>query len=116
MKLQLIACLFFLSANLSSASTAPNPLSNKCAGSKAKAYADLKKGKVEFLIQGGIVARHYEGDKAFEQTYKIHYQDLGCVMPTDLCLDVYNQEVAVHLDKKYGKSWRKQVRKDVPGL
>jgi hypothetical protein len=116
MKLQLVAFLFFLSANFYSGSTSLGPGTNKCAGSKEKANADLKKGKVEFLIQGGIVARRFEGDQAFELSYNIQYRDLGCLMPADLCLDVYNQEVAVHLDQKYGKGWRKQVRRDVPGL
>lgn len=87
-----------------------------CAQSKEKAIADLKTGKVQFLLQGGIAPVHIKGQDVFEKKYSLHYRDFGCVIPKGLCLDIYNREIGQYLDKKHGKAWRKEVRKDVQGL
>lgn len=88
----------------------------KCNGSKEKAVLDIRKGKINFLVQGGIVSRYVKGQELFERKYQLKYLDFGCVIPKDLCLDVYNAEIAKYLDKKYGSSWRKEVRKDIMGI
>ena len=89
---------------------------DNCYHSKQKALRDLSRGKVEFLLQGGIAPIHIKGQEIFEKKYATHYRDLGCMIPKGLCLDVYNREIGQYLDKKHGKAWRKEVRKDVPGL
>ena len=89
---------------------------NRCENSKLKARKDLQKGKVNFLILGGIVPTHVKGQEVFEQKYKLKYFDFGCVMPSDICIDDYNATVAKYLDQTFGKQWRKEVRKDVKGI
>jgi hypothetical protein len=89
---------------------------DNCAQTKQKALGDLKKGKVEFLLQGGFAPVHIKGQEVFEEKYGLHYRDFGCMVPKEICLDAYNREVGQYLDKKHGKAWRKEVRKDVQGL
>ncbi|SFA54091.1 hypothetical protein SAMN04488511_11312 [Pedobacter suwonensis] len=81
-----------------------------------QANADIKKGKPKFLIQGGIVSTRIKGQELFEQKYGVVYQDLGCVGPSAIRIEDYNKVVASFMDKKYGKAWRKEVRKDVQGI
>jgi hypothetical protein len=117
MVFQFITLLFLFSVPLSCNTVAQTAkIAGKCEVSKEKAADDLQKGKVEFLLQGGIAPVHVEGQESFERAYSVHYHDLGCMIPKGLCIDVYNQQVATYLDKKHGKGWRKQVRKDVTGV
>lgn len=116
MKFQLISLFFILTANLNIYDTKPTGSSTQCENSKNEALADLHKGKIEFLLQGGIAPVHVEGQEKFEIAYKLRYHNLGCTIPKGLCIDVYNREVAHFLDEKHGKNWRKEVRKDVTGL
>jgi len=81
-----------------------------------QANADIKKGKPKFLIQGGIVSTRIKGQELFEQKYGVVYQDLGCVGPSAIRIEDYNKVVVSFMDKKYGKAWRKEVRKDVLGM
>ncbi|MFF5380428.1 hypothetical protein [Pedobacter suwonensis] len=81
-----------------------------------QANADIKKGKPKFLIQGGIASIRIKGQELFEQKYGVVYQDLGCVGPSAIRIEDYNKVVASFMDKKYGKAWRKEVRKDVKGI
>jgi len=81
-----------------------------------QANADIKNGKLKFLVQGGIVATRVKGQERFEQKYGVVYFDLGCVGPSDIRIEDYNKVVASFMDKKYGKAWRKEVRKDVKGI
>ncbi|MFC1224233.1 hypothetical protein ACFE6N_10525 [Pedobacter sp. BG31] len=81
-----------------------------------QANADIKKGKPKFLIQGGIASIRIKGQELFEQKYGVVYQDLGCVGPSAIRIEDYNKVVASFMDKKYGKAWRKEVRKDVQGI
>ena len=87
-----------------------------CVNSKTEAQLDLDRGKVQLMLQGGFAPVHIAGQELFERKYKLSYFDLGCVVPSNLCIAHYNAEVAKFLDKKYGKTWRKEVRKDVTGL
>ena len=81
-----------------------------------QANADIKKGKLKFLIQGGIVATRVKGQEIFEQKYGVVYYDFGCVGPSNIRIDAYNKVVGNFMDRKYGKGWRKEVRKDVRGI
>jgi hypothetical protein len=94
----------------------PTSSSDKCSESRRTAIADLKKNKVVFMIQGGIVSTRVKGQERFEKKFKVHYLDLGCVVPAGLCIESYNQEVSKHLDRLYGKLWRKEVRTDIKGV
>jgi hypothetical protein len=76
-----------------------------------QANTDIKNGKLKFLVQGGIVATRVKGQERFEQKYGVVYFDLGCVGPSDIRIEDYNKVVASFMDKKYGKGWRKEVRR-----
>ena len=77
------------------------------------AQTDISKGKIKFLIMGGFAPKHYQGEAVFEKKYKIKYYQFGCVLPESISIADYNKVVASYLDGKYGKVWRKEVRKDV---
>jgi len=77
------------------------------------AHTDISKGKIKLLIMGGFAPKHYEGEAVFEKKYKIKYYQFGCVLPESISIADYNKVVANYLDGKYGKGWRKEVRKDV---
>ncbi|WP_406826282.1 hypothetical protein [Pedobacter sp. KACC 23697] len=81
-----------------------------------QANADIKKGRLKFLIQGGIVSTRVKGQERFEQKYGVVYFDFGCVGPSTIRIEDYNKVIASFMDKKYGKSWRREVRKDVQGI
>lgn len=81
-----------------------------------QANADIKKGTLKFMIQGGIAPTRVKGQEIFEQKYGVAYYDLGCVGPSNMRIDAYNKVVGNFMDRKYGKGWRKEVRKDVRGI
>ena len=104
MKILLLICLF----------TSIHAIEiSKCEQNAIQAQSDLNKGKVNFMIQGGIVSTYIRGQEIFEQKYNVKYIDLGCLAPINLCIEHYNAEVAKYLDLKYGKKWLKEVRVDV---
>lgn len=81
------------------------------------ARADIAAGTMKLLIIGGFAPRYYATDSAFERRYHVSYYLFGCVVPDKAqCLEYYNELVMSHLDKQYGKKWRKKVRRDVMGL
>ncbi|WP_025146132.1 hypothetical protein [Pedobacter jeongneungensis] len=80
------------------------------------ANADLKIGRVKFLIRGGIVSTYVKGQEVFEKKYGIAYYSFGCIMPTNISIEDYNKVVASYMDRKYGKGWRTEVRKDIQGI
>jgi hypothetical protein len=59
-----------------------------------------------------------KSDRAFEKKYKLQYYGYGegCTGIVVDCIETYNKAIAAFLDKKYGKSWRKEVNKGVTGL
>ena len=116
MRIFLMALFFLMPILKRDGYTSLRVSKDDCAQSKEMALADLKKGQVKFLLQGGIAPVHVKGQEIFEKKYGLHFRDFGCVIPKGLCLDIYNREVGQYLDKKHGKAWRKEVRKDVQGL
>ncbi|KRT13451.1 hypothetical protein ASU31_24440 [Pedobacter ginsenosidimutans] len=80
------------------------------------ANADLKRGRVKFLLRGGIVSTYVKGQELFEKKYGIAYSEFGCVMPVNISINDYNKVVASFMDRKYGKDWRKEVRGDIQGI
>ena len=80
------------------------------------AEMDIKKHKPRLLIFGGISPVIYKGQEKFERKYHVKYYDYGDVVPDTDCAKEYNSRIFNYLDDKYGKTWRKEVRKDIVGL
>lgn len=87
-----------------------------CEINKVTAQSDIKENKPRLLIIGGIVPTIYPDQHLFESKYGVKYDDYGDTPPPQECVEQYNREIFEYLDKKFGKSWRKEVRKDVVGL
>ncbi|MFT2011510.1 carboxypeptidase-like regulatory domain-containing protein [Pontibacter sp. 13R65] len=87
-----------------------------CSINKNIAQRDIKKKEPRLLIMGGIAPVVYVHQEKFEKKYDVKYYDFGCVAPNEKCIEQYNQVVFKYLDSKYGKKWRKEVRKDVVGM
>lgn len=87
-----------------------------CEINKDIAQRDIKENKPRLLIIGGIAPTIHLDQHLFEEKYGIKYDDYGDVPPPSECLEQYNREIFNYLDKKYGKSWRNEVREDVDGL
>ncbi|WP_316831876.1 hypothetical protein [Pedobacter aquatilis] len=81
--------------------------------SEKLAAADIKAGNIKFLLRGGIAPTYFKGQELFEKKYGLKYYEFGCVMPADISIKDYNKVVAAFMDGKFGKDWRKEVRKDV---
>jgi len=91
-------------------------LISDCEINRQIADLDIKKGKPRLLIFGGIAPVIYSGQEKFENKYGINYYDYGCIIPNKDCAIDYNKRIFEYLDLKFGKIWRKQVRKDIVGL
>ena len=76
---------------------------------KGAALLALKKNTPKVVIVGGIVRAIKPGDTKFAKKYKIQFIDTGCIVE-------FNKVTFAFLDRKYGKKWRKQIRKDLLGL
>lgn len=84
---------------------------------RQQALNDINEGKANLLVLGGFAPVIYSTDKYFKEKYNIGYNVFGCIAPdSDECLRVYNQTIFENLNNKFGKKWRKDVRKDVIGL
>lgn len=77
---------------------------------------DIKRGTPFILLQGGIAPVRYPSDEEFENLFGIYYFEQGCVASDFKLTKAYNSAVFDHLDKNFGKSWRKQIRKDAIGF
>lgn len=80
---------------------------------------DIKQGKIKLLMAFTAFGPQLtKRDLAFEKKYRLQYYGYGegCTGIVEDCMTTYNKAVAAFLDKKYGKSWRKEVHKGVPGL
>ena len=87
-----------------------------CEVNKNKAIYDIRYDKPKLFISGGIAPVVYSGQEKFEEKHGITYHDYGCISPEYNCMLEYNQTIFEYLDQAYGKSWRKEVRKDVVGM
>ena len=89
----------------------------KCSFNEQRAESDIANKNVKLLIVGSIAPRaNSEKDNKFEKKYDITYYDIGDTPPANVCIEEYNKIVFKYLDNKYGKAWRKEVRKDVFSL
>ncbi|HEY9002485.1 MAG TPA: carboxypeptidase-like regulatory domain-containing protein [Mucilaginibacter sp.] len=87
-----------------------------CSFGSAKAQKDIKEGKPMLLLSGGIAPVSSPKEDNFERKYSIRYHDFGDAPQSIKCSEAYNNVVIAFLDKKFGKSWRRDARADVIGL
>src|SRR5205085_11981046 len=87
-----------------------------CSFGSAKAQKDIKAAKPMLLLSGGIAPVSTPKDDYFEKKYTVKYHDFGDTPQNVKCSAAYNKVVIAFLDKKFGKSWRRDVRADVIGL
>ncbi len=83
---------------------------------RQNALNDIQQKQVKLLLIGGEVPVVQHGQEHFEQQYGVQYHDYGCISPEADSVEAYNKTIFRYLDATYGKQWREQVRKDVPGL
>jgi hypothetical protein len=83
---------------------------------REKALEDIKNGKINILISSGIAPVIYKSDEKFSKKYNVNFSEYGCEAIADESLYEYNRTVFEYLDKKYGKKWRRKIRKDITGL
>ena len=87
-----------------------------CKNAKTVAINDIRDNKIKVLIVGGIGPIEYTTDKYFEDKYEIVFYDYGDLPAKYDCMKYYNFEIFEYLTDKYGKKWRKEIRKDVFAL
>lgn len=80
------------------------------------AKTDLDNGILVLFLQSGIAPVTYITDEIFENKYKVYYYEFGCTSPEHSLVKTYNNQVFIFLDKKFGKGWRKKIRKDIIGF
>lgn len=84
---------------------------------KERAVENIANNNLEILVPGGFIGSEVlDGDKEFEEKYNVKFIYQGCVQSAIDNQIEYNQIIFEHLDKKYGDTWRKTVRKDLVGL
>jgi hypothetical protein len=87
-----------------------------CGINDSIAQIDITEGIPRLLIEGGLIAKKIHGQEMFEAKYGIKYYDFGCISLDKKSIISYNKVIFNYLDNKYGRKWRKEVRKDVLGL
>jgi hypothetical protein len=80
------------------------------------AVQDIQERKAKLYIVGGVAPMIYDDQAQFEERFGIKYFDTGCDATFEECMAQYNLTIFAELDRKFGKSWRKEVRKDVLGF
>lgn len=83
---------------------------------KLSALSDIEIKNMRLLLPGGFVSsKIYDSDTLFEKKYNIKYFSRDCIIYSGENEEEYNQQIFNYLDKRYGQSWRKEVRTDVIG-
>lgn len=81
------------------------------------ARRDILNDSILLLLPGGLVTRAItDEDFKFEEKYNVKFLSRGCIRFGEDNEAEYNKFMFKYLDEKYGKKWRKEVRKDVIGL
>ncbi|WP_203296779.1 FEKKY domain-containing protein [Luteirhabdus pelagi] len=83
---------------------------------KTLAEIDIKNGNPFLFLVGGIAPVIYTTDLAFEKKYDIYLFDFGCTGPQEKYIEAYNEVIFEYLTNRFGKKWKKDIRKDVIGL
>jgi len=89
---------------------------SSCSFGSAKAQKDIKEGRPMLLLSGGIAPVSSPKEDNFEKRYAVKYHDFGDAPQSVKCSTAYNNVIIAFLDKKFGKSWRRDAREDVIGL
>jgi CarboxypepD_reg-like domain len=89
----------------------------KSRNNEVGAKEDIENNAVKLFLPGGYAgSAELPLDSTFEKKYQLNFVSLGCVRSPDDDFDQYNKNIFRYLDKKYGKSWRKEIRRDVIGF
>lgn len=82
------------------------------------ARKDLKNGEALIWFPGGFVGCDFssEADQEFQNRYQVRFVSPGCCRWGDEDPEGYNEVIFQHLDKKYGKGWRDELRHDAKGF
>ena len=83
---------------------------------KKLAQIDIENQILVLFLQSGISPITYSNDIIFENKYNLFYFELGCVSHEPSIIESYNFQVFKFLDSKFGKDWRKKIRKDIIGF
>jgi hypothetical protein len=89
---------------------------NDCGKAKIIAEQDITNNSIILIIVGGISPTVYATDIEFENKYSLTYYDYGDLPASRECMLIYNFRIFEYLTEKFGKSWQKEIRKDVYGL
>lgn len=89
---------------------------SKCEIDAEIANLDLMNKTPRLLIFGGIAPTEVYGQEKFEKKFGVEYYSYGCIAPAYECVLEYNQVIFDFLTNKYGKKWKRGVRKDVVGI
>ena len=76
-------------------------------------FISLKSHKIKLFLIGGIAPIYIKGQEEHEKKFEFEYYDYGCTPEMETCSKSYSLQVFEYFDRKYGKSWRNHVRKDV---
>ena len=80
-----------------------------------RARKDIEKDDIYLLCHLGYATYKFSSiDSAFMKKYGVRYYTFADEPIMSDCMWLYNSEIAVYLDRKYGDIWRKEVRWDVP--
>jgi hypothetical protein len=79
------------------------------------AKTDIENNMPFLLLRSGIAPVVFSADSAFESKYNVYYYEDGCTGPDYSLTEEYNFVVLDHLQKTYGKEWKRKIRKDVVG-
>ncbi|MFZ1800390.1 MAG: carboxypeptidase-like regulatory domain-containing protein [Chitinophagaceae bacterium] len=92
-------------------------IATDCPGfSAGKALKDIKENKALLLLYGSIAPVIGPADKEFKKKFGVAYMIFGDDETVrEECKKLYNKVVFDYLDKKFGKKWREEVRKDIVG-
>lgn len=83
---------------------------------KKLAQIDIENKVLVLFLQSGISSITYPNDTLFQNKYNLFYFELGCVSQEPSIIESYNLQVFKFLDGKFGKDWRKKIRKDIIGF
>ncbi len=86
---------------------------------KKTAKRHVQNGHLLLLMPGGKPRMHRPRmpmDYEFMRKHKVLFTSQGCIRSIDDDEKGYNKVVFRHLDKKYGRNWRKHLQLEVIGL
>jgi|GEM_PF-2825402 len=80
----------------------------------ARAQTAIDQKQPTLLLVGGVSPIRYRRDSIAEAKFGFKFEELGDVLSDDdSCLRAYSKVIFSHLDNKFGRVWRRQVRSDV---